>query len=427
MIEALALLAAASKDCWMSRAYERPKLRSIEVIVVPDGKSERALMLRDGERIAERSITIPAHLVAVVARFDGRRTLLEIAEAASKELGQPVALSLVETVARELDDAFMLESPRFAARRSELVASFAASSARPAAHAGGAYHREPRALTRFIETACFAKAPSKSPEGEMIGLCAPHMDLWRAAAGYGHAYRACSAALPHDVDTLVLLGTSHAPMRQPFAVCDKTFETPLGPLEPDEDAIDELARGSRFDVREDQYLHKGEHSLEFQAVFLRHVLGHRQARIVPILCGLGEAQGRGKDPSRFADAESFLSALRELVEKRKGRVLLVAGADLAHVGPRFGDPRPYDEDERAGLAKRDRASIDLAIAGDAPAFFADVAADLETRRVCGLGPIYTMLRAMPDRARGELLHYNQCVDPEEGSIVSHTSLGYYAA
>jgi len=109
------------------------------------------------------------------------------------------------------------------------------------------------------------------------------MDLWRAAVGYGHAYRALAEALRPEVTTFVLLGTSHAPMNRPFAVCAKAFDTPLGALEPDHEAIDELAAASRFDLREDEYLHKGEHSLEFQAVFLRHALGQRAAgvRIVP--------------------------------------------------------------------------------------------------------------------------------------------------
>src|SRR6185295_5446520 len=113
---------------------------------------------------------------------------------------------------------------------------------------------------------------------------------------------------------------------------------------------------------------------------------------------------------------SFLDALRGVVLRRLGRVLVVAGADLAHVGPRFGDGRPLDERGRERLEARDAESIALALGGDAPGFFRQVASDLGTRRVCGLGPIYTLLRALPP-ARGERLHYDQCVDPDEGSIV----------
>jgi AmmeMemoRadiSam system protein B len=216
-------------------------------------------------------------------------------------------------------------------------------------------------------------------------------------------------------------------MRRPFAVCAKAFDTPLGALEPDHQAIRELSAASRFDLHEDEYFHKEEHSLEFQAVFLRHALGARaaSARIIPVLCGLGAAQASRRDPSLDPEAESFLSALADLVERRAGRALVVAGADLAHVGPRFGDGRPLDERGRERLRQRDEESIALALGRDAPGFFQQVAADLATRRVCGLGPIYTMLRVLPP-GRGERLHYDQHVDPDEGSIVSHTSLGYYA-
>lgn len=411
-----------------------PRLRPVETLFVEDPARGRVLMLRDPERIAPGSVNVPAHLAAVVGRFDGRRTTAQIAIEAGRALGRPIDVELVEQLAAELDAASMLDTPRFRARRGEVVRAFAAAAVRPAAHAGGAYHDDAGALVRYIEDECLARAPARravAGGGAVVGLCAPHMDLWRAAAGYGHAYGALGAGLDEDIDTFVLLGTSHAPMTRPFAVCAKTFATPLGALEPDRDALRELQEGSRFDLLEDEYLHRGEHSLEFQAVFLRHALSTAgaahgaAARIVPILCGLGDAQARGSDPARDPDAESFLLALRRLVERRAGRVLVVAGADLAHVGPRFGDARALDERGRAALRDCDAESIALAVGGDAPGFFRQVAADLGTRRVCGLGPIYTMLRVLPE-ARGERLHYDQCVDPDEGSIVSHTSLAYYA-
>jgi hypothetical protein len=411
----------------MTIAELRPRLRQVEVIFVTDRTHGRVLVLRDLEKIAPGEVVVPAHLAAVVGRFDGTRGPTQIAAEAARALGHPVEVGLVEQLVDELDAACMLDTPRFRARRREVVSDFSAAPVRPAAHAGGAYHGDAGKLGRFIEDECLARAPERAPAGAVIGLCAPHMDLWRAAVGYGHAYRALGAGLAAAVDTFILLGTSHAPMRCPFAVCDKAFDTPLGALDPDREAIRELEAGSRFDVREDEYLHKGEHSLEFQAVFLRHVLGARAAgaRIVPILCGLGAAQAMGRDPAHDPEAESFLEALRGVVERRLGRVLLVAGADLAHVGPRFGDDRPLDERGRERLEARDAESIALALGGDAPGFFRQVASDLGTRRVCGLGPIYTMLRALPP-ARGERLHYDQCVDPDEGSIVSHASLAYYA-
>lgn len=418
----------------------RPKLRAIEVVVIPDERHGRALMLRDTEGIAPSAVVVPAEWSAVLARFDGRRSVEEIAQGASQATGKRVGAAQVARLADELEQAWMLDSPRFHARRRDVVRSFGASKVRAAAHAGGAYHGDRLKLADYIERQCLSAARRQAaaqrgaaprrPSARMVGLCAPHMDLWRAAVGYGHAYTALEEALKRpdfeDVDTFVLLGTSHAAMRRPYAVCEKTFETPLGALKPDHEMIAEIAAASLFDVHEDQYLHKNEHSIEFQAVFLRHLLGDRDASIVPILCGLSECQARRRDPSEDDVAESFLSALRRAVEKRGNRVVVIAGADLAHVGPRFGDPAPLDAQRRMALRQRDHASIAHATSVDAKGFFADVAADLDTRRVCGLGPIYTLLRALPPSSRGELLSYEQCVDPEEGSIVSHTSLGFYA-
>jgi AmmeMemoRadiSam system protein B len=410
-----------------------PRLRPIETVFVQDRARGRVLVLRDTEGIAPGAVMLAADLAAVVGRFDGARTPAQVAADATRALGRAVDVALVEQLARELDDALLLDTPRYRARRREVVRAFAAAEVRPAAHAGGAYHGDPDKLTRFIEDECLARAPARVPSAgaragrAVVGVCAPHMDLWRAAAGYGHAYRALADGLGEGVDTFVLLGTSHAPMRRPFAVCPKAFDTPLGPLAPDTGALRALSERSRFDLREDEYLHKGEHSLEFQAVFLRHALGARAdgVRIVPVLCGLGAAQAAGSDPSRDPDAESFLSALAGLVAARAGRVMVIAGADLAHVGPRFGDDRPLDPRGRALLGERDAESVDLALGQDAPGFFRQVASDLATRRVCGLGPIYTMLRVLP-AARGERLHYDQCVDPDEGSVVSHASLAFYA-
>jgi AmmeMemoRadiSam system protein B len=258
-----------------------------------------------------------------------------------------------------------------------------------------------------------------------VGLVAPHIDPWRGAVGYGRAYGALRDALAPEVDTFVLFGTSHAPMKQPFALCRKAFHTPLGALAADTDAIDRLAASASFDPYADQFNHKREHSLEFQVVFLKHLLGARQAKIVPVLAGLGEHQSQGTDPAGDAVVDRFLDGVRDLVLGRPGKVVVIAGADLAHVGPRFGDPRAYHAAERLALASADKGSLERATDGDPSGFWRHVAQDLETRRVCGLAPIYALLRTLPAGTHGKTLHYEQTIDGEDGSIVSHAAVGYF--
>jgi AmmeMemoRadiSam system protein B len=260
---------------------------------------------------------------------------------------------------------------------------FATSSVRPAAYAGSAYYADPEMLARYIDEVCLGQARDVAlPEGQAIALVSPHIDPWRGAVGYGHAYGALAKALSPDVDTFVVFGTAHSPMREPFALCRKAFATPLGTVPADLETIDALAdRADGFDPYADERNHLREHSLEFQAVFLKHVLGGRRFRIVPVLAGLGVAQMTGVSPDADERVARFLDAIRGLVEARPGRVVFVAGADLAHVGPRFGDPRPYDTAQRSWLRRQDRASLDRAAGGDWEGFWAHVIRNLDERRV----------------------------------------------
>jgi AmmeMemoRadiSam system protein B len=406
----------------------RPTLRAVETIVVPDKEHGRVLVLRDTQGVTSAHATLPPVLVPILARFNGRLTCAQIAAEASKEIGEEVPTEVVVRLARELDTGLFLEGPTFRAARARVEQEFADGPVRPASHAGGAYHGDRAALARYIEQSCLSKANgARKGPGPMLALVAPHIDPWRGATGYGHAYGALAAALPEQVETFVIFGTSHAPMKEPFALCRKAFATPLGPMEANLEAIDALAaRAQGFDPYADQFNHKREHSLEFQVVFLKHMLGSRSARIVPILAGLGAQQVSGEDPAKHAQVAHFVDGVRELVEKEPGKVVVVAGADLAHVGPRFGDERGFDEGQRRELEKKDRASLERAAGLEASTFWEHVAADLEERRVCGLAPIWSTLRSITGTgAKGKVLHYEQTVDEEDGSIVSHAAMGFY--
>ncbi len=417
----------------MSKDLTRPRLRPLDTIVVPDEMHGKVLLLRDTEGISRGVAQIPPFLVPIVRRFDGTLTCEEIAREASIELREEITTDMVEKIARELDQGFFLEGPTFRTARDKIEKDFATSKVRAASHAGGAYSRDPVELAAYLDEKCLAVAKKKpNHEGTISALIAPHIDPWRGALDYGHAYGALADRLAPDADTFILFGTSHAPMRQPFALCNKSFDTPLGKLTADEEALAEIAACASFDPYADQLFHKREHSLEFQVVFLKHILARRkkskkEPQIVPILAGLGDHQARGTNPEKDATVISFLDGVRALIEARDDRVVVIAGADLAHVGPRFGDAKPHDEKKRAALEKRDHESLAQAIAHDAAGFWNHVSEDNDTRRVCGLAPIYALLKSLPanQKANAQTLHYEQTIDAEDGSIVSHASVAFY--
>jgi AmmeMemoRadiSam system protein B len=62
---------------------------------------------------------------------------------------------------------------------------------------------------------------------------------------------------------------------------------------------------------------------------------------------------------------------------------------------------------------------------DAEGFFKSVEEEKDKRRICGLSPIYALLSTIKAK-KGKLLHYDQALEPDTGSVVSYASVGFYS-
>ncbi len=395
---------------------ERPRLRQVEAFPV-DQDGRRFLALRDPAGYTASVLLLPVALLEVVSLFDGEHSMVDIQAAIMRARGELVTGHQIEELADELDAHGFLDSARFAERRARMDAEFLGAASRPASHAGGADPAEPESLRRAID-AFFA--PPAGPgaiewpargANAVRGLIAPHIDFHRGGPAYAWAYR--DLAERGDADLFLVFGTCHAGMEHPFALTLKDYETPLGAAPVARDFAEALARRARQDCFGSELAHRSEHSIEFQAVFLRYLYaGRRDVAIVPILTSfVHEAMARGKRPEDDPRVPRFLDALADTIAASGRRVTLIAGADLAHVGPRFGDPEPISPRELAVVEEEDRAMLQAVEAGDAEGFFESVAGDGDRRRICGLSPIYTLLRALGG-AKGTLRRYGQWPDPE---------------
>jgi len=166
--------------------------------------------------------------------------------------------------------------------------------------------------------------------------------------------------------------------------------------------------------------HRDEHSIEFQALYLKHRFGDRPVTIVPILCGGFHALlDLGKGPRDDAALETLIAAVRDAESSLGGATVHVAAVDLSHVGPRFGDP-PVDERTLQETEAHDRAALEAARRGDADGWYETIAAHGDSTRVCGWGATWAMLRETAP-GEGRLLHYEQSKEPN-GSMVSVAAL-----
>ena len=120
------------------------------------------------------------------------------------------------------------------------------------------------------------------PSGKIQALVAPHIDLNVGYKSYAQAYGMLQDATPTRV---VVLGTGHQLQEGLFSLTDKDFETPLGIIKSDGEAVDRLKRSGQGIVALNDFIHRSEHSVEFQLIFLQHVMKTKDFTIIPILCG----------------------------------------------------------------------------------------------------------------------------------------------
>ena len=400
-----------------------PPVRQVEVFPV-EHEGRRYIALRDPAGYTPAVLLLPAALLEVVSLLDGEHAVEDIQAAVMRRHGELVTRERIEGLVQSLDEQGFMDTPAFAARREAADRAFRESPTRPASHAGAAYADEPEALRSAVD-GFFAPPDGPGPingaaTGRPVrGLIAPHIDFHRGGPAYAWAYR--DLAERGDADVFVVFGTCHAGMADPFALTRKPFETPLGPVPVERDFVDALAARAGQDCFASELAHRNEHSVEFQAVFLRYLYaGRREVTVVPILASfVHEALYLGRAPEEDPRVPRFLEALAATVATCGRRVAFIAGADLAHVGPRFGDPEPVSPADLARIEAEDRAMLGAVEAGDAAAFFESARRDGDRRRVCGLSPIYALLRATGG-APGTLRRYGQWPDP--AGVVSFASV-----
>jgi len=304
---------------------------------------------------------------------------------------------------------------------------FRAQNTRPAAFAGASYPAQADKLQRSLTGYFTAPGSPGAPERlngsvPLSGLIAPHIDFPRGHVGYAWAYR---EILRYGLaDLYIILGVAHQTPPSPFVLTKKNYDTPFGPAETDKDLAHALAEKASFDLFADEFVHRTEHSIEFQAVYLKYVqkiIGGR-FKILPLLCSSYDLQGA--DPGKRT--ETFLSELENILRDYPGKVCLLAGVDFAHIGPCFGDDRPAEGEFLEQTQREDRASLKQLLRQDPKGFLNSVMFDGNRRKVCGVSALYAfskLHKGLFGRTSAELLHYGHAADPTGGEV-TFASLSY---
>jgi len=406
-----------------------PRLRYVEAIQI-EHEGKPMVVLRDPEDLIGNTLIVPMPLFMIMTLLDGRRGASEIQQVLARAAGgQMFPAAELDRIVREMDELYLLENERTAARRLAVEQSFAALLTRPATHAGGAYPAEPEACAQMFEE-FFKDLELDGHDARPRGLLAPHIDLRVGGQTLARALATLGARRPPKL--YIILGVAHHPAKNLFTLTEKSFETPLGLAETDRAAaarLKELYGAGRLDG---EYVHKNEHSVEFPAVALRYL--HRAQpgfKILPLLCGSlheclapGAASAAAPPPAALGDVRDFIAALRQLIAEWGGDVCIIASVDLSHVGLKFGDEKGIDQARLEHIRARDAEMLERVQALDPEGFLDHFRPDANSRNVDAVTAVYVMLHALGP-GRGKLIDYQQWHEQETDSMVSFAGLAIY--
>jgi len=390
-------------------------------------------VLSDPLRLSGDPVVLTPAALRLLQLADGKRTLRDIQVQIARTTGNIVQFEQIEGLFSALDEKLLLDGPRSREAFEAARAEFHAIRSRPAALAGQSYPDDRAELRAFLdELFSGPKGPGKpAPSAvadDLKALVAPHIDLRRGGAAFAHAYKALAESPQPEV--FVILGIAHSGDGRPYTLTEKDFETPLGTVRTDRELVRRLTELAPAESLGDEFVHRNEHSIEFQTILLRYLYPDGQFSIVPILCGsLHEALLEKVAPTEKPEVAGFIQALGRVIEGSGKRVCVIAAVDLAHVGGRFGDRMRLDAGVLRWVEAEDRAMLAAVTSLDAQALFRSIEKDHDRRHVCGYPALYTMLSLFERNGvgaprSGELLRYEQSVEPETGSAVTFASLAF---
>lgn len=356
------------------------------------------------------SLTLSPADTLVASMMDGISTIEDITKAVSTRLSRVVPIHDVVRLVEQLSGAGMLEEG-LQGPGGELP------PVRSALHAGVVYPADALGCERFFDGLIQEGSAGDSDERSVVGVISPHIDYARGRDVYARLWG--RIARDHsEIDRVVIFGTSHRGGDTAFVLTDQDFETPLGPIQVDHDVIQSIDPDGL--LRSQAWLHSKEHSIELQLPFIQRIWP--SATMVPILCGrLQLAPATDRLPRDIPGVDGGINAIAEALDQAEGTTVLLAGADLAHVGRHFGDDQPLDSERLAAVEAADRTLLGRAAELDGMGVWEHLALELDSRRVCGFGPIWSVL-ALMHGGEGEIVAYDQAVDWNADLAVSYAGM-----
>lgn len=260
------------------------------------------------------------------------------------------------------------------------------------------YPKEKNQLQQLIQDCTFHEfGPGKhSLHKKVYGAVCPHAGYVYSGPVAAHSFAAMAS---QDFELAVILGPNHWGIGCNIATMkDATWETPLGGVEVDSDAADEINGYSKL-IEIDYFSHTKDHSIEVQVPMLQDFY-KKPFKILPIIL----------NDQDYEYSLEVGAAIAKLARRKK--IMVIGSSDFTH----------YEQNDFAH--KQDMALIEPILQMDVEGFYHT----LQERRVtaCGYGAIASTMVACKELGakKGELLKYATSgdVSGDKSSVVGYASI-----
>ncbi|MBI4401844.1 MAG: AmmeMemoRadiSam system protein B [Nitrospirae bacterium] len=405
-----------------------PLLRNLQFSPVKD-HDEQYVVLWDPTGLSTERLIVPLHYFYLFQHFDGEHSLEQIGAQYLKKYGEFFMPGRLEKLVADLDEKLFLEGERVEAAKRATLAAFRQAPVRKAAFTGKSYEENGEKLTLQLDGFFASKEgpgikPSAHKGQKIKGIVAPHYEMRQAGPIYAWAYKELQEA--ETPDLFVILGTCHVGLQNLFAVTEKDFETPLGVVPVNRAVLDRFRQKGGGPFFEEEISHRNEHSIEFQLPFLQHTVGHHKPiTIVPVLCAFPPSCLVDPELRPMKDAvETFIRALKEAIAESGHEACVVASAELAHIGMRYGDPTPPTDFSFHRCMQTDLEMLKPVEELNADAFAQFIQKEEDRRRISGFAAIYTLLRFI-QAEKGEVLRDDRSITDQFNSTVTYCSMAFF--
>jgi AmmeMemoRadiSam system protein B len=404
----------------------RPKLRPIRGFATQH--NEQVLMgLADARQVSDKVVLAVPQFQVVLPHMNGTNDL----DAICKAVGRGLDTNVLQQFVAQLDDAGLLEGPVFDALLSKMREQFDSSPTLPPGSSsqvgemlagqelGESSTEEQRialapkklreALDQWISQA-LEKVEDPSFDTLPRAVIAPHLDYWRGWMNYAHVYGRMRVV--DAPERIVILGTNHFGSGTGVTACDKGYESPLGTCPLDADFLNllkaKLGAENAAKLLKDRYDHEREHSVELHIPWVQHVFADKKTGAMPKVVGIlvhDPAMNNGESYDNLGlGILPFIEALKQTISESKGKTLIVASADLSHIGQSFGDKTPIMGETpeadafRQKVLGHDQEMLALVEQGKPEDLVSSMAWQQNPTRWCSVGNLVAMLKVTDAKA-----------------------------